>query len=69
MAHLQYDTELADTTIVRVLVPLRACLADASRYGDIAGNPAAGLRVRRRPKVIEADDEQVKALTRNELAR
>jgi integrase len=53
---------------VRVLAPLRACLADAHRNEDIATNPALGLRVRRRPRVIEDDGDPLKVLTRTELA-
>ena len=68
VAHLQKDTDLADATIKRILAPVKACLGDAYRHGDIANNPAVGVRVRARPQVVESDEERVKALSRAQLA-
>ena len=68
IAHLQTDTELADATIRRVLAPLKACLADAARRGDIAANPAAGCRVRARPRIVENEEERARTLSRQQLA-
>ena len=69
IAEYQTESDLSDASIKRLLAPLRACLGDAHRHGDVATNPSLGVRVRLRPKVVEDEDEQVKALTRAELSR
>jgi integrase len=59
---------LADTTIRSILNPLRACLATAVEDGLIRANPAQRVRLPHRPKPEDDDGEQVRALTREQLA-
>jgi integrase len=58
---------LSDATIRNVMAPLRACLATARSEGLIRSNPASETVLPTRA-VIEDDDEDVKAMTRDELA-
>jgi integrase len=70
IAHLQKpEHTLADSTVRRILAPLTAALADAADDGLIASNPAAGVKVPSRRQIVEGDDEVVKALSTDELAR
>jgi integrase len=65
---------LADATVRRILSPLRACLASALAEGLIRTNPTVGvaLPARDEQRAIDAgtdvDDQDVKALTTDELA-
>jgi integrase len=59
---------LADKTIHNAVVPLRAALATARREGLIRHNPADGLALPHREEIREDDDEDVKALSREQLA-
>jgi integrase len=65
---------LADATVRRILSPLRACMASAVAEGVIRTNPTTGvaLPARDEQRSIELgtdeDEEQVKALTTQELA-
>ncbi|MCW3004154.1 MAG: tyrosine-type recombinase/integrase [Conexibacter sp.] len=58
---------LADTTIRNAVVPVRAALATAEREGLLRHNPARGLALPHRPS-IDDDEQQVKALSREQLA-
>jgi integrase len=58
--------ELADATVRRILSPVRACMGTAVGEGLIRSNPAIGLALPHRPR-IEADEEDVKALTAEQL--
>lgn len=66
---------LADATIRRVLAPLRACMSSAVAEGLIRHNPTLGIALPARDNQRRIDqgddldaDEQVKALTEDELA-
>lgn len=59
---------LADSTVQTILKPLRACLAQAKAEGLIAHNATQGLRVPKRETIDDDDEEQVRALTREQLA-
>jgi integrase len=59
---------LTDKTIHNIAVPLRAALQTARREGLIRHNPADGLALPHREEIREEDDEQVKALSREQLA-
>ena len=62
------ERRLADQTIANACVPLRAALATARREGLIRHNPATGLALPMREEIDEEDDdEQVKALSRDQL--
>jgi integrase len=58
---------ISDATVRRIMAPVQACLRDAARKDVIRSNPASEWKLPRRA-VIEDDDEQVKAMTRDELA-
>lgn len=59
---------LSDSTIANAVVPLRAALSTAQREGLIRHNPATGLALPSREQVQEDDAEEVKALSREQLA-
>jgi len=60
--------ELADRTVRNVLGPLRACLATARREGLIRHNPADGAELPHRPTPDADEEEDVRALSREQLA-
>jgi integrase len=63
---------LADSTIANCMKPVRACLASAVDEGLLRVNPAANVRLPKRPKVEDEDDEDegadARAFTREQLA-
>jgi integrase len=59
---------LADSTIGTILKPLGAALAQARAEGLIPHNPAQGLKVPKRETVDDDDEEEVRALTEEQLA-
>lgn len=61
------DRGLAPASVAKAVAPVRALLATAVEEGLIRSNPAAGLRIARHADDHE-QDEQVKALTDDELA-
>ncbi len=58
---------LSDKTIRNVMGPLRACLATAVREGLIRSNPAREVDLPHRPTAEDVEDEEVKAMSREEL--
>jgi len=60
--------ELSDSTIRNVLNPVRACLATAVREGKVRHNPTSGATLPHRERVRDEDGEEVRALTREQLA-
>lgn len=60
---------LSDSTIGNAVVPVRAALATAKREGMIRHNPADGLALPVREQIRDDDDEDVKALSREQLAQ
>ncbi len=58
---------LSDQTVRRILAPVRSSLATAVHEGIVRHNPCVGAALPHRPKVDE-DDEEVRALTREQLA-
>jgi integrase len=58
---------LSDKTIRNVMGPLRACLATATREGLIRSNPAREVDLPHRPTAEDVEDEEVKAMSREEL--
>ncbi len=59
---------LGDSTIRNITKPLRACLASAVREGLIRSNPARDADMPHRPTAEDAEDDEVRALSRDELA-
>ena len=59
---------LSDATVRNIMAPLRACLATAVREGLIRSNPARYADLPHRPTAEESEDEQVKAMSREELS-
>jgi integrase len=57
------------STVRLALAPVKALLADAFEAGDIRSNPAAGVRLALNGTGQAEEDEQVKALTEEELGR
>ena len=60
--------ELSDSTIRNVLNPVRACFATAVREGKVRHNPTSGATLPHRERVRDEDGEEVRALTREQLA-
>jgi integrase len=58
---------LSDATIRNIMAPLRACLATARKEGEIRSNPASETDLPYRP-TVESDEDEVKAMSRDELA-
>jgi integrase len=58
---------LSDKTIRNVMGPLRACLATAVREGLIRSNPSREVDLPHRPTAEDVEDEEVKAMSREEL--
>jgi integrase len=59
---------LSDGTIRNIIKPLRACLATAVREGLIRSNPARDVDLPHRPTAEDTEDEEVHAMSREELA-
>jgi integrase len=59
---------LADTTIRNIVMPVRAALATAQREGLIRQNPAQGLALPHRPALDAEEPEEVRPLSRGQLA-
>jgi integrase len=59
---------LSDSTVANAVMPVRSALATAKRDGLIRHNPADGLALPRRERVQEDEHEEVKALSREQLA-
>lgn len=70
-AHLRTDKHgrrRADSTIRRIVAPARSCLSTAVREGLVRFNPARDMALPNRPKVEDGESEEVRALTREQLA-
>ncbi len=52
-----------------IVTPLRACLATAVREGMIRNNPARDVDLPHQPTAEDVEDEEAKAMGRDELAR
>jgi integrase len=63
-----HGKRLSDSTVANAVVPLRAALATAQREGLIRHNPSAGLALPVRERIEEDEQEEVKALNRDQLA-
>lgn len=60
---------LSDATVRRIMSPVRACLATATREGLTRSNPCDGVPLPNRPQIGDSEQsEKVKALTREQLA-
>jgi integrase len=59
---------LSDSTVRNALTPLRACLASAVREGLIRTNPAREVDLPHRPRPARAEEDEVQAMSRSELA-
>ncbi len=60
--------KLSDQSVRRIFAPVRSCLATAKREGIIRHNPCAEAALPHRPALEEPDHEEVRALTRDQLA-
>ena len=58
---------LSDSSIANVLVPVRAALGTAQREGLIRHNPSQGLALPASDRIEEDEDEDVRALSRDQL--
>jgi integrase-like protein len=58
---------LSDSTVRNVVAPVRSCLATAAEDGMVRHNPAVRVRLPNRPRVVEDDGQDVRALTREQL--
>ena len=58
---------LADATVRRIVAPVRACLATARREGLITANPASEAVLPRRQESEVSEEEDLRAMTREEL--
>ena len=63
------DSGLSPATVRRYLAPVKALFATAVEDRLIRANPTAGVRLVNGSAAAEPDDEQVKALSPEELAR
>lgn len=59
---------LSDSTVRNIIAPLSACLATARSEGLIRSNPAREIDLPHRPTAEESEDEEVRAMTRDQLA-
>ncbi len=59
---------LGDATVRNTLAPLRACLATAVREGLVRSNPARDVDLPHRPDAEEFDEEDVRAMSHDDLA-
>lgn len=64
----QQGKRLADATIRNALNPLRSCLATAIQEGLISRNPAQGVALPYRPDPNSEEEEDCRALSREQLA-
>jgi len=64
----QHGRTLGDSAVRNYVVPLRACLATAVREGLIRSNPARDVDLPHRPTAEDSENEEVRALSRDELA-
>ncbi len=64
----QEGRSLSDQTVRNIVTPLRACLASAVREGLLRSNPARDVDLPHRPTAEEAEEEEVRAMSREELA-
>ena len=62
------ERPLADATVRNVLNPVRALFATAVREGRVRHNPTVGATLPHRERVRDEDGEEVRALTREQLA-
>ena len=60
------ELRLSDATVRRIVAPVRSCFATAVREGLIRHNPATGAALPHRAGE-QADDDEVRALTREQL--
>lgn len=58
----------SDSTVRNILSPVRSCMASAVREGKVRHNPTIGASLPHRTKVADDDGEEVRALTREQLA-
>jgi integrase len=58
---------LSDSTVRNIMAPLSACLATV-REGVIRSHPAREVDLPHRPTAEESEDEEVRAMTRDQLA-
>jgi integrase len=65
----QGGAALADKTVKNIVGPLRTCLATATREGLIRSNPARDVDLPHRPTAEDSEEDEVKAMTREELSR
>ena len=59
---------LSDSTVANVMKPIRACLGTAVAEGLIRQNPARDVPMPHRPTVENAEPEDIRALSRDQLA-
>jgi integrase len=59
---------LSDSSIANASVPLRAMFQTAVREGLLRYNPTTNLALPHRPKITEEEDEEVRPLSRQQLA-
>jgi integrase len=59
---------LSDATVRNIMAPLRTCLTTAVREGLIRSNPARDVDLPHRPTVEDMEDDEAKAMSRDELA-
>jgi len=59
---------LSDATVRNIMAPLRACLSSAVREGLIRSNPARDADLPHRPTAEGSEEENVRAMSREELS-
>jgi integrase len=59
---------LSDATVRNIMPPFRTCLTTAVREGLIRSNPARDVDLPHRPTVEDLEDDEAKAMSRDELA-
>jgi integrase len=59
---------LSDSTVRNIIAPLSACLATARSEGLIRSNPAREIDLPHRPTAEESEDDEVRAMSREQLA-
>src|SRR5215204_95801 len=62
------ERHLSDSTVRNILNPVRACFSTAVREGKVRHNPTTGVSLPHRERVRDDDGEEVRALTREQLA-
>ena len=60
--------KLSDSAVRNAVNPVRSCLATAVTEGLLRHNPAQGLSLPHRPTADEIEDEEVRPLSRDQLA-